>query len=108
MKRLLFFASLLIAIVMIAAMAMPRRATVHRISIPGHPGKTVDFILCYAMTGEYGYIVRFGGAETKHAFIPGEVSVKDVQTRTRIKYHDQVLTVYGPTGQWIEAPGFIP
>ena len=108
MKRAIAIVVLLSLVGALLAFTLSRRTTVHRIQIPGHPAETVDFILCTAMNGEYGYIVRFGRAETKEPLVSSEVSVVELKAGTRVEYQDETLTVYGPQNQRITVPGFIP
>lgn len=82
--------------------------TVHRIPIPGHPTKTVDFVYRRAMNDECGYIVRYGRSETKTPFIPSDVSVDEIKSNTQVEYRDKTLIVHGPQGQRLEVAGYIP
>lgn len=107
--RLLIIATFIVlgGAILLAAFP-PWGTTVHRIPIPGHPGKTVDFIRCRAMNGEYGYIARFGGSETKRPIIPSSVSMAELKATTRIEYRNNTLTVLGPHGMLLEVGGFRP
>lgn len=84
------------------------RETVVQFPIKGHPGKSVDFVLCDPMVGKRGWIVRFGGAETKDAFVLGDVTKENIKANARIEYDGETLMVFGPGGEQMTVYGFSP
>lgn len=90
-------------------MASAPPQTVHRIEVPGHPGDAVEFVKCRAMNGRLGYIVRFpGDAETKEPLVSIDTSIRELKRGTSVELLDGTLTVYGPQGQWVQMPGYVP
>ena len=105
---ILVASTVVLAFVVIVAVDS-QRTTVHRIDVPGHPGKTVDFIQARAMTGERGYIVRLpNGSETKEAFVLSDVSVEELRQQSSVEYFDETLIVFGPRGRRMEIGGYVP
>ena len=109
-KKKMVLATCAVAFValMLLGIAWWQRETVVKFPLQGHPGDTIDFVLCHPMIGDYGWIVRFGGAETKDAFVSGDVSEDEIKTKARVNYDGETLTVYGPRGEEMSVPGFRP
>ena len=102
------FGAIAAVVILLLTIAHWRQETVLQIPLQGYPGKSVDFILCDAINGQHGYIVRFGGSETKRPFVSGDVPMDELKAKSRIAYDGDTLTVYRPRGEQMTVPGFVP
>lgn len=97
-----------VLVILIVTAPLWQRTTVHSIPVPGYPGESIDFVLCTSTSGEYGYVVEFGDAITKRAFISVDVPVDEIKASSYIEYENETLNVYGPRGEQMSVPGFAP
>jgi hypothetical protein len=86
-----------------------QRETVVTVPVDGHPGRTVDFVLCHPMIGEFGkrgWIVRWNGAETKMAQVSGEVPEQAVREGATAFCDGRSLSVLFEGKELFEVPGY--
>ena len=107
-KTVLIVGAIAFVAMMLLGIAWWRHETVVQFPLQGHPGNTIDFVLCHPMIGDRGWIVRFGGSETKEAFVTGDVSEEEIKTKARVSYDGETLTIFGPRGEKMTVPGFRP
>ena len=107
-KTVLVGGAFTFVVLMLLGIAWWRHETVVQFPLQGHPGNTIDLVLCHPMIGGRGWVVRFGGSETKAAFVDGSVSEEEVKAKAHVNYDGETLTVFGPRGEQMTVPGFRP
>jgi hypothetical protein len=111
-KRTLVLAAVGAAILIPPSIAfVTRPRVVHRISIPGHPTRSVDFLQRRSISGEpVGYTLRLSnGLELElERLMPADMSLEELRRDVSVNYDGSTLVVRFPRGTFESVPGYQP